>query len=74
MQGLNRGAGDLLNRNFSVRASNRIWVMDFTYVPVCSRFVYVALVIDLYSRVIVGWETSTVKDTAFVEQRLKMAL
>lgn len=39
-----------------------------------SGFVYVALVIDLYSRAIVGWETSTVKDTAFVEQCLKMAL
>ncbi|MGP9784667.1 IS3 family transposase [Glutamicibacter sp. AOP12-B1-11] len=67
-------AGDLLNRNFSASAPNRIWVTDFTYVPVYSGFVYVALVIDLYSRAIVGWETSTVKDTAFVEQCLKMAL
>jgi len=39
-------------------------VTDFTYVPVYSGFVYVALVIDLYSRAIVGWETSTIKDTA----------
>lgn len=69
-----RRAGDLLNRNFSASAPNRIWVTDFTYVPVYSGFVYVALVIDLYSRAIVGWETSTVKDTAFVEQCLKMAL
>ena len=67
-------AGDLLNRNFQASAPNRIWVTDFTYVPVYSGFVYVALVIDLYSRAIVGWETSTVKDTAFVEQCLKMAL
>ena len=67
-------AGDLLNRDFSASAPNRIWVTDFTYVPVYSGFVYVALVIDLYSRAIVGWETSTVKDTAFVEQCLKMAL
>ncbi|WP_396278649.1 DDE-type integrase/transposase/recombinase [Glutamicibacter creatinolyticus] len=69
-----RRAGDLLNRNFSASAPNRIWVTDFTYVPVYSGFVYVALVIDLYSRAIVGWETSTVKDTAFVKQCLKMAL
>lgn len=67
-------AADLLNRNFSASAPNRIWVTDFTYVPVYSGVVYVALVIDLYSRAIVGWETSTVKDTEFVEQCLKMAL
>jgi len=69
-----RRAGDLLNRDFTAEAPNRIWVTDFTYVPVYSGFVYVALVIDRYSRAIVGWETSTVKDTAFVEQCLKMAL
>jgi putative transposase len=69
-----RRAGDLLNRDFTAPAPNRIWVTDFTYVPVYSGFVYVALVIDLYSRAIVGWETSTVKDTAFVEHCLRMAL
>ncbi|UUL77913.1 IS3 family transposase [Pseudarthrobacter sp. Fe7] len=69
-----RRAGDLLNRDFTAEVPNRIWVTDFTYVPAYSGFVYVALVIDLYSRVIVGWETSTVKDTAFVEHCLRMAL
>jgi hypothetical protein len=44
-----RRAGDLLNRDFTAPAPNRIWVTDFTYVPVYSGFVYVALVIDLYS-------------------------
>jgi putative transposase len=68
-----RRAGDLLNRNFTAPAPNQIWVTDFTYVPVRSGFVYVALVIDLYSRTIDGWETSTVKDTAFVEHCLRMA-
>lgn len=68
-----RRAGDLLNRDFTAPAPNRIWVTDFTYVPVYSGFVYVALVIDLYSRAIVGWETSTIKDTAFVEHCLRMA-
>lgn len=62
-----RRAGDLLNRNFTAPAPNQIWVTDFTYVPVYSGFVYVALVIDLYSRAIVGWETSTIKDTTLVE-------
>jgi hypothetical protein len=69
-----RRAGDLLDRNFTAPAPNRVWVTDFTYVPVYSGFVYVALVIDLYSRAIVGWETSTIKDTAFVEHCLRMAL
>lgn len=49
------------------RPQPHMGLSDFTYVPVYSGFVYVALVIDLYSRAIVGWETSTVKDTAFVE-------
>ena len=40
---------------------------DFTYVAAWSGFVYVAFAIDLYSRAIVGWQVSTVKDTAFVE-------
>jgi putative transposase len=69
-----RRAGDLLNRDFTAPAPNQIWVTDFTYVPVYSGFVYVALVIDLYSRAIVGWETFTIKDTAFVEHCLRMAL
>ncbi|ALV45376.1 hypothetical protein MB46_07585 [Arthrobacter alpinus] len=69
-----RRAGDLLNRDFSAPAPNQVWVTDFTYVPVYTGFVYVALVIDLYSRAIVGWETSTIKDTAFVEHCLRMAL
>lgn len=51
-----------------------MWVTDFTYVPMYSGFVYVALVIDPHSRAIIAWETSTVKDTAFVEQCLNMAL
>ena len=42
-----RRAGDLLNRYFTDPAPNRIWVADFTYAPVYSGFVYVALVIGL---------------------------
>ena len=69
-----RRAKDLLNRDFNAPAPDHTWITDFTYVPVWSGFVYVALVIDMYSRAIVGWETSTVKDTAFVEHCLRMAL
>ena len=67
-------AGDMLDRDFTAPRPNHTWVTDFTYVPVWSGFVYVAFAIDLYSRAIVGWQASTVKDTAFVEACLKMAL
>src|SRR5664280_3599028 len=49
-------------------------VTDFTYVATWSGFVHVVFAIDLYSRAIVGWPASTVKDTAFVEACLKMAI
>jgi putative transposase len=67
-------AGDMLNRQFTAPRPNHTWVTDFTYVPTWSGFVYVAFVIDLFSRSIVGWQASTVKDTAFVEGCLRMAL
>lgn len=67
-------AGDQLNRDFSSPHPNHAWVTDFTYVPTWSGFVYVAFAIDLYSRAIVGWDVSSVKDTAFVERCLRMAL
>jgi putative transposase len=67
-------AGDLLNRQFTAPRPNHTWVTDFTYVPTWAGFVYVAFAIDLFSRAIVGWQASTVKDTAFVESCLRMAL
>ena len=67
-------AGDMLNRQFTAPRPNHTWVTDFTYVATWSGFVYVAFVIDLFSRAIVGWQASTVKDTAFVEGCLRMAL
>ena len=67
-------AGDLLNRDFTAPFPNHSWVTDFTYVATWSGFVYVAFAIDLYLRAVVGWEVSTVKDTAFVEACLRMAL
>ena len=67
-------APDLVQRNFRASRPNELWVVDFTYVPTWSGFCYVALAVDLYSRAIVGWSVSTVKDVAFVEDCLKMAL
>jgi len=67
-------AADLLKRCFSSPRPNHAWVTDFTYVPTWCGFVYVAFAIDLFSRAIVGWSVSTVKDVTFVEECLKMAL
>ena len=51
--------GDLVERNFSTTAPDRLWVADLTYVATWSGFVYVAFVMDVYSRRIVGWRCST---------------
>jgi putative transposase len=69
-----RRAPDLLDRDFTAAAPNRKWVTDFTYTRTWSGFVYVAFVVDCYSRAIVGWHAATVKDTAMVTTALKMAL
>lgn len=69
-----RRAPDLLDRDFTAEAPNRKWVTDFTYCRTWAGFVYVAFVIDCFSRAIVGWHAASVKDTAMVTTALKMAL
>ena len=64
---------DLVDRDFTASESNQKWVSDFTYVPTLSGMVYVAFVIDLFSRMIVGWSVSKVMDTDFVLDALEMA-
>lgn len=65
---------DLLQRDFSAAAPNRRWVADFTYVASWSGVVYVAFVIDLFSRRIVGWKADTSMRTDLVLDTLEMAL
>lgn len=48
-------APNLLDRQFAVSAPNRVWVSDITYIPTRTGFVYLAAVLDLYSRRVVGW-------------------
>ncbi len=67
-------AGDLLRRNFTAPAPNRRWMADFTHVATWSSVVYVAFVVDLYSRAIVGWSAATHKRTKLVLDALQMAL
>ncbi len=50
---------DLVDHNFTAPAPNRLWVADLTYVKTFAGFVYVAFVLDVFSRFIVGWQVST---------------
>jgi putative transposase len=65
---------DLVDRDFTAAAPNRLWVADFTYVITWSGVVYVALVIDVFSRRIVGWKADTTMKTSLVLDTLDMAL
>lgn len=65
---------DLVDRDFSAEAPNRLWVSDFTYVMTWSGVVYVAFVIDAFSRRIVGWKADTSMKTELVLDTLEMAL
>jgi|SRR5690242_8353864 len=65
---------DLVRRQFSPAAPDRLWVADFTYVPTWTGMVYVAFVIGAYSRRILGWRTARSMKTALVLDALEQAL
>jgi putative transposase len=65
---------DLVGRQFNPPRPNRTWVADFTYVPAWSGMVYVAFVIDAYSRRILGWRAATSMRTALVLDALEQAV
>ena len=65
---------DHVNRQFHAPAPNRLWVSDFTYVSTWGGFVYVAFVIDVYARYIVGWRASRTAHASFVLDTLEQAL
>jgi putative transposase len=67
-------AGDLLDRDFTAPAPNRVWVTDFTYVRTWAGFVYVAFILDVYAQRIVAWHASTSKVTELVMTPLRMAI
>jgi putative transposase len=67
-------AGDLLNRDFTAPAPNRVWVTDFTYVRTWAGFVYVVFILDVFAQKIVSWHASTTKTTELVMTPLRMAL
>jgi putative transposase len=65
---------DLVDRQFRAEAPNRLWVSDLTYVSTWSGFVYVALVVDVFSRYIVGWRVSASLRAELALDALEMAI
>jgi putative transposase len=65
---------DLLKRDFTAVRPNQRWVADFTHVATWSGVVYVAFVVDVFSRAIVGWSAATTKRSKLVLDALDMAL
>jgi putative transposase len=69
-----RPAPDLVDRDFTAAAPNRLWVVDLTYVPTWSGMVFTAFVSDVFSRRIVGWRTAASMPTGLPLDALEMAL
>ncbi|EXU68677.1 transposase [Streptomyces sp. PRh5] len=67
-------APDRVDRDFVATAPNRCWVADFTHVTTWAGVVYVAFVVDTFSRRIVGWSAATSKEAQLVLDALEMAL
>jgi putative transposase len=65
---------DLVERRFSAERPTQLWVADLTYVATWSGFVYAAFIVDVYSRFIVGWQTSTSLRTDLALDALEMAI
>ena len=69
-----RQAPDLVQRSFTAGAPNALWVADITYIPTWSGFLYLAIVLDAFSRRIVGWSMSLTLHADIVLAALNMAL
>src|SRR5512132_1123948 len=65
---------DLVERDFAAQRPNQLWVADLTYVATWAGFVYVALVIDAFSRFLVGWQASRSLRTDLALDALEMAI
>jgi putative transposase len=66
--------GDLVKRDFTAVRPNQLWVADLTYVRTSMGWVYAAFVLDVYSRMIVGWQVATSLYTDLALDALKMAV
>jgi putative transposase len=69
-----RPAPDLVDRNFKATQPNQLWVADITFVPTTAEFLYLAVVLDAWSRKIVGWAMANHLRTELVLDALEMAI
>ncbi len=69
-----RPAPDLVDRDFTATGPDQLWVADITYVPTWAGFLFLAIVLDVWSRRIVGWAMATHLRTELVLEALDMAL
>jgi putative transposase len=69
-----RPAPDLVKRDFAAPRRDRLWVADITYIPTAAGFLYLAVVVDAWSRRVVGWSMATHLRTELVLAALNMAL
>jgi putative transposase len=67
-------APNRLNQEFTAPAPNRKWVSDFTYIETAEGWLYLAVVLDVFSRRVIGWAMSPTMDAEMVEAALRMAL
>ena len=67
-------APNILDRQFEAAAPNQIWLSDITYIPTTEGWLYLAFVLDMFSRRIVGWSTSTSLDRQLAIDALMMAI
>jgi putative transposase len=67
-------APNRLNQDFSAKEPNQKWVSDFTYIDTAEGLMFLAVVLDLFSRRVIGWSMSTQMDAKMVETALRMAL
>jgi putative transposase len=72
-RGEGRQAPDLVERHFAADGPNQIWVADITYIPTWVGFLYLAMVLDVFSRKIVGWSMATHLRTELVLEALERA-
>lgn len=68
-----RPAPDLVDRDFTAAGPDRLWVADITYIPTWAGFLYLAVVLDAWSRRVVGWAMTTHVRTELVLEALNMA-
>ena len=66
--------GVTLDRSFEAPAPNRKWIADFTYVWTAEGWLYVAAVVDLFSRRVVGWSMNAARTAQLVTDALVMAI